>query len=141
MKPEFPMTRRGLLKASAAALASTALAQRPQGTPTEFQIACMTLSYAGFPFERALKGIASAGYKYVAWGVTHKEADGRENPVIAEDGPASVAAELGRKTRDLGLEPVMMFAVKYPEEPDAVPVYRRRIEQAAAAKIPYILSF
>jgi sugar phosphate isomerase/epimerase len=141
MKPDFTLTRRGLFKAGAAALAGTALAQRAPQAPTEFQIACMTLNYSGYSFERALKGIASAGYKYVAWGVTHRDESGREYPVIAEDAPASRAGELGKLTRDLGLEPVMMFAVKYPEEPDGVQVYKQRIAQAAAAKIPYILSF
>ena len=45
--------------------------------PTTFQMACMTLPYAAFTIERALEGIKGAGYPYVAWGVTHKDAAGR----------------------------------------------------------------
>ena len=36
-------------------------------SPTEFQVACMTLPYSRFPLQRALTGIKSAGYDYVAW--------------------------------------------------------------------------
>ena len=96
----------------------------------------MTLAYAQFPVERGLSGIASAGYRYVAFGPRHQNTD-----TIAEDAPASVARDLARRARDLGIEPVMMFGVHYIEEPTAVEVYRRRIEQAAAAKIPYVLAF
>jgi len=65
------MTRRGLLQAGAAGFASAAMQTAAAG-PTEFQIACMTLPYAAFPFERALKGIASAGYRHVAWGLGYR---------------------------------------------------------------------
>ena len=47
-----------------------------RGKPTRFQIACMTLPYARFPLQRALTGIQGAGYRYVAWGTTHR--GGRE---------------------------------------------------------------
>jgi len=55
---------------------SAAEPQTAKGKPTEFQHACMTLPYSGFPLERALTGIKSAGYRYVAWGVKHREANG-----------------------------------------------------------------
>ncbi len=124
------MTRRQFLPALGAAAAL------PAAAPTEFQICCMTLAYSAFPFERALKGIASAGYRYVAWGPRHQNKE-----TIALDGPASAAKELAARTRDHGLEPLLTFAVHYPEKPDAVEVYRNRIAQTAAAKIPYLLSF
>ncbi len=55
-------------------LASAALAAGAHaGAPTRFHIACMTLPYAAFPLERALAGIARAGYRYVAWGVNHRD--------------------------------------------------------------------
>ncbi len=108
---------------------------------TEFQIACMTLPYSAAPLERALKGIAGAGYRYVAWGTTHKNSAGQNVPAMAPDAPASAAAALAGRCRDLGLEPVMMFGVVYLNEPEAIEVYKRRVEQAAAAKVPYILTF
>jgi len=130
------MTRRGLFQAGAAAFASAAAQTPAAGGPTEFQLACMTLPYGAFPVERALQGIAAAGFRYAAWGPQHQNA-----PLLAEDAPASAARSLAARTRDLGLEPVMMFGVVYVHKPEAVEVYKRRIEQAAAARIPYLLAF
>ena len=131
MKP----SRRHFL-AGAAALAAQSKARAVETPFTEFQIACMTLAYQRYPVERAFSGIAKAGCKFVAFGPRHLNKD-----TIAEDAPAAVARDLARRARDLGVEPVMMFGVHYIEEPDAVAVYKRRIEQAAAAKIPYVLAF
>ena len=125
------MTRRTFLSSS---LAAAAAAQ--SGAPTKFQIACMTLPYSGFPFERALKGIASAGYKYVAWGTTHQR-----QPILAIDAPAAQAKDVASRTRDAGLEAVMMFANISVEDPNAVAGHTRRIEQAAAAGLPFVLTF
>ena len=91
-----------------------------RGKPTRFQIACMTLPYSPFPLDRALSGIKAAGYRYVAWGTTHRER-GRARcrsspPTPLPNGPRSSAG----KCRDLGLEPLMMFSTVYPEADDAV---------------------
>ena len=57
-----------------------------QPVPTEFQIACMTLPYGRFPLQRALTGIKTAGYRYVAWGTAHQEKGGTKPvPVLAGD--------------------------------------------------------
>lgn len=109
---------------------------------TEFQIACMTLPYSKFPLERALKGIKSAGYKFVAWGTSHDEAgDGKRIPVMASDAPPSKAKELGARCRDLGLDPLMMFSGIYPERDGALEVLTHRIKQASAAEMPQVLTF
>jgi sugar phosphate isomerase/epimerase len=108
--------------------------------PTRFQIACMTLPYSRFSLDRALSGIKAAGYRYVAWGTTHREA-GREVPVIAADAPPERAQELGKKCRDLGLEPLMMFSMIYPEDPQGLAVLRSRILQAEAGGLPHVLTF
>lgn len=123
------LSRRQLIQLAA----GVALAQ---STPTKFQIACMTLPYADFTLDRALTGIASAGYRHVAWGTTHQKV-----PVIAKDADAATAKRLGQKCRDLGLTPVMMFSEIYVAAPDSVKVHTRRIEQAAAAGIPFLLTF
>ncbi|HLJ14845.1 MAG TPA: sugar phosphate isomerase/epimerase [Bryobacteraceae bacterium] len=133
------LSRRDALRTGLLAVAS--LGVKAAEPLTQFQIACMTLAYANFPFERALKGIAGAGYKYVAWAPRHKDSAGRTVPVLAEDAPALQAKELAVQSRDLGLEPVMMFGVVYLEAPNAAEVYKHRIEQAAAAGIPYVLAF
>jgi len=127
-----------LVEARASAEAGAAQS-RPQ--PTEFQIACMTLPYSRFPLSRALSGIKAAGYRYVAWGTEHVEADGRRAPVVAADAPSAQAAELAKRCRDLGLTPVMMFSTIYPEDPRGLEVLTQRIKQAAAAGVPQVLTF
>ena len=129
------MRRREFLAAS---LLSPAFAQ---AAPTRFQLAGMTLPYAAHPMERALEGIKRAGYDYVAWGVNHKDALGRTKPALAVDALASDAAALARRCRDMGLDPVMMFSTVNLEVPAALDAHLRRIEQAAAAKIPFLLTF
>ena len=139
MKSRSHLLRRDALKLFAGAAALPLAAAPPGGGPTKFQLACMTLPYANFPLERALKGIASAGYKYVAWGTTHQNSPGRKDPVIAADAPASEAKRLAEHCRSMGLQPVMMFSEIYVAAPESVRVHTRRIEQAAAAGMPFVL--
>jgi len=101
----------------------------------------MTLPYSQFPLDRALSGIKSAGYRYVAWGTTHAEAAGAEVPVLAPDAPADRAKEIGKKCRDIGLEPLLMFSLIYPEDPEGLGILRARIRQAAAGGVPQVLTF
>jgi len=131
------MTRRELLAAGMGAMVRPAAAQ----DRTKFQIGCMTLPYAPFPLERALQGLAKAGCRYIGWGTTHMESSGQRVPVMGPDAPPSEARQLARKCRDLGLEPVMMFNITYVEAPDSIKVHTSRIEQAAAAGIPFIITF
>jgi sugar phosphate isomerase/epimerase len=102
----------------------------------------MTLPYSQYPLARALAGIKSAGYEYVAWGTSHRE-QGESNrvPVMAADAPPEKAKLLGQKCRDMGLTPVMMFSEIYPENPKGVAVLTSRIKQAAAAGIAHVLTF
>ncbi len=145
------LDRRSFLQVGAAGVAGLAMASRAEssqvpgavekGKPTQFQIACMTLPYSQVPLERALTGLKNAGYKYVAWGTSHKEADGKSAPVMAADAPPEKAKELGKKCRDLGLEPLMMFSGIYPEADKALEVLTNRIKQAAAGGVPQVLTF
>lgn len=109
--------------------------------PTEFQHACMTLPYSGFPLERALKGVKNAGFRHVAWGVKHLEDDGKQQPVMPEDAPIQTAKSLGKKCRDMGLDPIMMFSTIYPESPRGLEVLTHRIKQASSAGIGQVLTF
>ncbi len=155
--PPLP-SRRDFLRASAATVAAISslggvsqrlMATETQGNteppssrqPTVFQHACMTLPYSQFPLERALTGIAAAGYRYVAWGVTHRESSGKQLPVMAEDAAPELARQLAKRCRDLGLEPVMMFSTIYPEHPRGLEVLTNRIKQASAAGISQVLTF
>jgi sugar phosphate isomerase/epimerase len=138
------MKRRSVL--ASLALAGVAPALRAQAKadpvdkskPTKFQIACMTLPFAAFPLKRALTGLQSAGYRYVAWGTSHVEAvgDKKRVPVLAGDATPERAKELAQQCRDLGLEPVMMFG----PSPESVEAMKQRIRQASAAKIASILT-
>lgn len=146
------VTRRKFLHAGAAGLAVGAVADRlaadqappqpnqPRHPPTRFQIACMTLPYSQFSLERALTGIRRAGYRYVAWGTTHRE-DGKNVPALAADAPPARARELATRCRDQGLEPLMMFSTIYPEANNGLEVLRQRLLQAGAAKLPQVLTF
>jgi sugar phosphate isomerase/epimerase len=108
---------------------------------TEFPIACMTLPYAQFSRRRALHGIRDAGYQYVAWGTTHLDESGKPQPYLPAEAPPARARELAAECRDLGLEPVMLFSMVYPEHPEALPLFRSRILQAEAAEIAQVLTF
>ncbi len=117
------------------------ISQSNERKPTIFQHACMTLPYRNFPLERALSGIKSAGYDYVAWGVNHKESNGESVPVMSEEASPEAARVLGAKCRDMGLQPVMMFSTIYPEHKRSLSVLTSRIKQAAAAGIGQLLTF
>jgi sugar phosphate isomerase/epimerase len=137
----FPIGRRGFLTTTAAALASRAIAAEPKGKPTIFQHACMTLPYSAFSLDRALSGIQSAGYRHVAWGVSHRDESGKSYPAMPADAPPEKAKELAKKCRGLGLEPVMMFSGIYPEAKNGLEVLTHRIKQAQAAGIGQVLTF
>lgn len=148
MSPACPFTRRNFLELGALSLAgavfpSLTIAQTIPANrkKTEFQIACMTLPYSQFSFQRALEGIQRAGYQYVALGTRHQQSNGERVPVIEANAPVGRAKELGDRCRDMGLTPLMMFSGIYPEAQNAVEVFTNRIRQAAAAKIPQVLTF
>jgi sugar phosphate isomerase/epimerase len=110
--------------------------------PTQFRIACMTLPYSQYPLERSLAGIKSAGYKYVAWGTSHREpGESKPVPVMPADAPVEKARELSQRCRDMGLAPLMMFSIVYPEHPTGLEVLTHRIRQAQAAGLPHVLTF
>src|SRR5262249_32491869 len=147
------ISRRKFIAASAvgtaALTAATAQAgePRPNSTPqpnakpmpTRFQVACMTLPYSRVPLARPLQGPRNAGYSNVAWGTTHLE-DGKNVPVLASDAPVDRARDLARRCRDMGLEPVMMFSGIYPEANNGFEVLRQRVLQAAAGRVPQVLT-
>jgi sugar phosphate isomerase/epimerase len=148
MLVESIFSRRMLLSAAVSGLCISGAGRRiggqeiAQRKATRFQIGCMTLPYSQYPLARALSGIKSAGYQYVAWGTTHREAgESRGVPVMAADAPAEKAKKLGQRCRDMGLAPLMMFSGIYPEDPKGMEVLPARIRQAAAAGIAHVLTF
>ena len=130
------MTRRAALQTLAGA---AAIGQQRQ--VAEFQIACMTIPFQSFSFERGVKGIAAAGFRFLAWGPNQTDASGRRIDTIGLDAGSARARELLGISRDAGLETILMFATAYPEDPGAVIAYKKRIDQAQAAGIPNLLAF
>src|SRR5687767_4738164 len=130
------MTRRTALQTMAASLAAAQTSPR-----TEFQIACMTIPFQQFSFERGVKGVAAAGFRYIAWGPNETDTAKRRAETIALDAAPGRARELLRICRDAGLESVLMFASFYPENPGATAAYKKRIDQAQEAGIPNLLTF
>src|SRR5262245_14800796 len=152
MQSPIILHRRQLLQTTAAALGAVALRGRligqeqateaPKRPPTRFQIACMTLPYSQYPLERALSGIKSAGFQYVAIYTSHKEpGETKAVPLMPPDGPIAKAKEIGQRCRDLGLTPLLMFSGIYPEDPKGMKVLTQRIKQAAAGGIGHVLTF
>lgn len=149
------LDRRSFLQAGAAAVAGaaaarfasaqekTAAALPEAGKPTEFQVACMTLPFGAYPFEQALAAIKRAGFEYVALGTTHVEepGSGKRVPILSSEDGVDKAREVGKKCRDAGLEPVMMFSMIYPENAKGLEVLTQRLKQAGAAGIPHVLTF
>jgi sugar phosphate isomerase/epimerase len=136
----FALSRRRFLQTGGCGLLGltgwipTLLAE--EAKPTIFQLACMTLPYSAFSLERALQGIKGAGYRYVAWGHAHQEEGGKRVPIVAGDAPPERAKEVGKRCRDLGLMPVMLFG----PAPEDVEAFRRRLRQAEAAGIGQVLT-
>ncbi len=145
------VTRRSMLQLGISGFAGAMLTGSLRGasavepktkTPTEFQIACMTLPYSQFPLKRALTGIQSAGYKFVAWGTSHRETPGGDRiPVMPTDAPPQKAKDLAKECRESGLEPLMMFSTIYPEANNGLEVLTNRLRQAGAARVPQVLTF
>jgi len=105
--------------------------------PTKFQLAGMTLPWSAFPLDRALMGVRIAGFRYVAWGVSHE----RQPLLDVQASPAEAASLAALCRGSYGLEPVMMFATVQLEAANAAEAHAKRIAQAAAAKIPFLLTF
>ena len=141
MYPARRVTRRELILTCGAGALQTSVAQAESARPTNFQIACMTLPYAQFPLARALEGIRRVGFRFLVWGTTHMEGVSDRKPVLAVDAPPAEARRLASRCRDMALEPVMLFSTVQLEAADAAAAHARRIDQAAAAGIPFLLTF
>lgn len=89
------------------------------------KLACMTLPYAAHSFERALEGIATAGYKYVSFGLWHLGAD------VPDENNENAATELKALFNRYGLAPVQLIANKQfsPGEPIERAIQRIRLAQ------------
>lgn len=133
-----PLTRRRILQAGVVAMQGAAAA--PSGEPTKFQIACKTNPYYAFSFERQVKGIAGAGFRYIAWGNRYAGPAGERKELLPIDAPPSDARRLAAICRDAGLEPVLMASGVSISAENALRAHTRSIEHASAAGIKFVVT-
>lgn len=140
------VSRRELFRAAAgvaaAGIAVSKVSSAPAaGAKTNFQIGCMTLPFSGYPFLDAIQAIQRAGNRYVAWGTRHAGAEGKPVELLEVDDAPSKAAMLAKQCRDAGLEPVMLFARVYVGDANSIDAHTKRIKQAAAGGLRFVLTF
>lgn len=92
------------------------------------QIGCFTLPYRKHPFERALEGIAGAGFAWVGIWTQHEP----EAIFAPEPGQEERVAAARRAIEAAGLRPTVLFGLHAPITADALPEFRIKIDQAAA---------
>lgn len=101
---------------------------------SQVKLACMTLPYIKYSFERSLQGISQAGYKYISFGLPHA---GQEVP--DEQDPEAVL-KLQRLFNRYGVEPVMLVSTNQLAPGQPIERARKRFETAKALGIPELLS-
>ncbi|MBO9605461.1 MAG: sugar phosphate isomerase/epimerase [Paenibacillaceae bacterium] len=71
------------------------------------KLACMTWPYTAYSFERALQGIADAGYRYIAFGLPH------EGKQVPERGDEAEAEAIVRQLARFGLKAAMLVGTPW----------------------------
>lgn len=100
----------------------------------QVKLACMTLPYIKYSFERSLQGISEAGYRYIAFGLPHADGD-----VPDENDPQAVT-KLQRLFDQYGVEPIMLVSTNQLAPGQTIERARQRFETAKALGIPELLS-
>lgn len=99
------------------------------------QLACMTLPYARFSFERALEGIAGAGYRYVSFGgLPH------QGKPTFDDGVPGESRRIGGLLKEYGLTPVTLVSTDALAVEKPIDVARRRMDFAEDIGVTELLS-
>lgn len=101
-------------------------------TATRFQLGALTLPYARWSLDRALEGIAGAGFRYV--GLRPGHADG---PLLSERPTTGDYAELRRRIERRGLTPSLLFASR--GEGNPTERLRNDVDTVAELGIPQLL--
>lgn len=102
------------------------------------KIVGITLPYSHLPFERALAGLAAAGYRYVGFGLRH---EGEYVPQI--DAPPEEWDRVAALCERYGLKPLTIFsraAVKDASQTREIEICKREIDHVARIGIPYMTS-
>ncbi len=97
-----------------------------------FQLGAMTLPYLRWSFDRALEGIARAGFRHV--GLRPGHADG---PLLPDEPTAADYRAVRQQIEGHGLTPALMFARRAPG--DLVENLRRDVDMIAELGVPHLL--
>jgi sugar phosphate isomerase/epimerase len=91
------------------------------------ELACNTLNYAAFPFQRALEGIARAGFKFLGVGATHEKKRWPSYQMSADD-----VREMERRVRDCGLTVNSCLCFEFHVgPPESVEQFKRELDVLA----------
>lgn len=98
-----------------------------------FKLGAMTLPYRRWSVDRALEGIAGAGFRHV--GLIHAHVD---DPLYSDRPTSAELATLRAKVEGYGLNPALIFGSR--GEGDPGERLRNDVDHAAELGIPYLLS-
>ncbi|HSW45184.1 MAG TPA: hypothetical protein VLM89_06395, partial [Phycisphaerae bacterium] len=98
------------------------------------QLGAMTLPFCGHPFEKALDGLAAAGFRYTCLGLPHQR---RFVPHPDAD-EAALRLTVDACTRR-SIEPVMLFCLVHAEHEGGQATWMKAVHHAATMEIPYVL--
>ncbi len=101
------------------------------------KIGCFTLAYREFPFERALEGIAGAGFAHVGIWPRHQD----ELLFAPQTGQDARLAEARRAIESAGLDATVLFGSHAPLDEEQMAEFRIKIEQAAALGCDELLAW
>ena len=106
------------------------------GERGRLQLGAHTLLYRAYPLERALEGIARAGFRYAGIWFEHAGA-----PIVPPDASFGVQDRVRRRIESFGLRPRMTFAYPAKGTPwSAGEALRRTAEIAAGLGAGYVIS-
>lgn len=98
------------------------------------KLACMTLPYTPHSFERALQGIAAAGYKYVSFGLPHAGID------VPDETDADAGAKLKVLFDKYRVQPIQLIANAQFAPGQPLERALKRIQLAQELGIPEIIT-
>lgn len=98
------------------------------------QLGAMTLPFCGHPFEKAIRGVAEAGFRHVCIGLPHQH----HFVPHPNDDDAKLRLLADACIRRM-LQPVMLFCLCHAEHENGQQTWFKTLHQAAILQIPYIL--
>lgn len=98
------------------------------------QLGAMTLPFCGHPFEKALDGLAEAGFRQVCLGLPHL----RHFVPHPDDDDAKLRLVVEACSRR-SLEPIMLFCLTHAEHDSGQQAWIKCVRHAAVMEIPYVL--